>query len=175
MLNREWIHWYCNSPCTWILSHNEDVYNTPISFFFLLRTIGESSTWSRLTCAWAFVENTLACRNISCFRHIHHMPLCTTKPHHNLVYSYTHCTATRWWCGLPYSPPTLIDVGHRWTVSINIGRNQWLSLAKPTLKVSLASRNRSLVPRTRKCGWAISNCIQHIHKRQRAPKTQIET
>ena len=38
----------------------------------------------------------------------------------------------------------------------NIGYNQWLSLAKPTLKVPHASKNRSLVARTSKCGWAIT-------------------
>ena len=56
---------------------------------------------------------------------------------------------------LTYSPPTLTSVGHQWTVSTNIACNQWLSLAKPTLKVLLADRNRSLMVRTSKSGWAI--------------------
>ena len=41
-------------------------------------------------------------------------------------------------------------------MSTSIGCNQWLSLAKPALKVTPASRNRSLVARTSMCGWAIS-------------------
>ena len=48
------------------------------------------------------------------------------------------------------SPPTLTGVGHQRTVSTDIGCNQWLSLAKPPLKVGLAGRNRSLVARTSK-------------------------
>ena len=54
------------------------------------------------------------------------------------------------------SPPTVTGAGHHWTVSTNIGCNQWLSLAKTLLKVTLAGRNRSMVARTNKCGWAIS-------------------
>jgi hypothetical protein len=53
------------------------------------------------------------------------------------------------------SPPTLTGVGHQWTVSTSIGCKQWLSPAKPTLKVPHVGRNRSLVVRTSKCGWAI--------------------
>ena len=45
------------------------------------------------------------------------------------------------------------------TTSINSSCNQWLPLAKPTPKVALASRNRSLVPRTSKCGWAIHKTV----------------
>ena len=49
------------------------------------------------------------------------------------------------------SPPTLITVaGHQWTVSTNTGCNQWLSLAKPCLKVLPGGRNRSPVARTSK-------------------------
>jgi hypothetical protein len=55
------------------------------------------------------------------------------------------------------SPPTLTGVGHQWTVSPSASCNQWLSLAKPCLKVLPAGRNRSLVARTSKCGWAIKN------------------
>jgi hypothetical protein len=40
-------------------------------------------------------------------------------------------------------------------MSTNIGYNQWLSLAKACLKVHNVDRNRSLVTRTSKCGWAI--------------------
>ena len=54
-----------------------------------------------------------------------------------------------------YSPPTLTSAGHQQTVSMNIGCNQWLSLAKTLLKVALAGRNRSMVAHTSKCGWAI--------------------
>jgi len=41
-------------------------------------------------------------------------------------------------------------------MSTNIGYIQWLFLVKPTLKVALVDRNRSLVAHTSKCGWAIS-------------------
>ena len=58
-----------------------------------------------------------------------------------------------------YSPPTLTGVGHQRTVSTSIGCNQWLSLAKTILKVALVGRNRSLVARTSKCGWAIIHAI----------------
>ena len=40
--------------------------------------------------------------------------------------------------------------------STNTGCNQWLSLAKITLKVPHAGRNRSLVVRTSRCGKCIS-------------------
>jgi hypothetical protein len=66
---------------------------------------------------------------------------------------HLHSFPTLWL--LTYSPPTLTGVGHQWTVSTNTGCNQWLSLAKPTLKMPLADRNHSLVARTNKCGWAI--------------------
>ena len=40
-------------------------------------------------------------------------------------------------------------------MSTSTGCNLWLSLTKPTLKVALlANKNRSVVPRTNKCGWA---------------------
>ena len=54
------------------------------------------------------------------------------------------------------SPPTLTGVGHQCTVCTNTGCNRWLSLAKPTLKVAHAGRNRSLMTRTSMCGRAIS-------------------
>ena len=41
-------------------------------------------------------------------------------------------------------------------VSTSNGCNEWLSPAYPTLKVAHAGRNRSLVARTGKCGWASS-------------------
>ena len=45
-----------------------------------------------------------------------------------------------------YSLPTLIGAaGHQWMIPTNIGYSQWLSLAKPTLKVALAGRCRSLL------------------------------
>ena len=53
-----------------------------------------------------------------------------------------------------YSPPTLS--GYQWTVSTSTSYIQWLSLAKRTLKVTPTGRNRSLVARTNKCGWAIT-------------------
>ena len=59
-----------------------------------------------------------------------------------------------WWLDC-YSPPRLTGVGHQWMVSTSIGCNQWLSRAKPSLKVAHASRNRSLVAHTSKCRWAI--------------------
>jgi hypothetical protein len=43
---------------------------------------------------------------------------------------------------------TPAGVGHKRTESTNIGCNQWLSLAKIGLKVSLVGRNRSLVAST---------------------------
>ena len=49
-------------------------------------------------------------------------------------------------------PPTLTGAGHQWTVSTNTGCTQWLSLAKPALKVAPTGRNRSLVACTSKCG-----------------------
>ena len=62
------------------------------------------------------------------------------------------------------SPPTLTSAGHQRTVSTSSGCNQWLSLAKPLLKVALAGRNRSLVTQTSKCGWAISVDVGHSPK-----------
>ena len=47
-----------------------------------------------------------------------------------------------------YGPPSFAGVDRQWTVSTGTGCNQWLSLAKPTLKVLPARRNRSLVART---------------------------
>ena len=62
------------------------------------------------------------------------------------------------------SPPTHTGAGHQQTLSTwsNIGCNQWFSLAKPTLKVAPAGRNRSLVARTNMCGCAISFMAQII-------------
>jgi hypothetical protein len=51
--------------------------------------------------------------------------------------------------------PTLASVGHQKTESTSTGCNQWLSLAKITLKVSLDGRNRLLVVNTSKCGKGI--------------------
>jgi hypothetical protein len=45
-----------------------------------------------------------------------------------------------------YSPSTFTGVGYQWTVSTSTSCNQWLSLAKPTLKVPPPGRVRSLVP-----------------------------
>jgi len=44
--------------------------------------------------------------------------------------------------------PIPTSAGDQWTESTNIGYNQWLSLAKITLKVLPASRNHSLVTYT---------------------------
>ena len=56
---------------------------------------------------------------------------------------------------LAYSPPTHTGAGHceyqHWLQTY-----QWLSLVKPSLKVTLVGRNRSLVARTNKRGWAAS-------------------
>ena len=57
------------------------------------------------------------------------------------------------------SPPTFTSAGYQWIVSTNTGYNQWLSLAKPTLKVVPASMIRSLLTRTSKCGWAITQKV----------------
>ena len=60
------------------------------------------------------------------------------------------------------SRPTFTGAGHQWTVSTNIDCcNQWLSLAKPVLKVIPVGGNRLLVVRPSKCGWAMSHTI-HI-------------
>jgi hypothetical protein len=66
--------------------------------------------------------------------------------------------------------PTLDGVGHQRTESTNIGCNQWLSLAKIALKVSLADRNRSLVASTSRCGEVIrmevgGSGISQIHSK----------
>ena len=53
-------------------------------------------------------------------------------------------------------PHLPVWVGHQWMVSTNTSYNKWLSLAKPCLKVPHVGRNRSLVARTSKCGWAIT-------------------
>jgi hypothetical protein len=44
---------------------------------------------------------------------------------------------------LAYSPPTLKDANHQWTAGNNTNCNQWLSLAKSTLKMALTDRNCS--------------------------------
>jgi hypothetical protein len=55
------------------------------------------------------------------------------------------------WCfGHPFGE-VRDSVGHQRTESTNIGCNQWLSLAKIALKMSLADRNRSLVANTSMC------------------------
>ena len=56
---------------------------------------------------------------------------------------------------ITYSPPTLTGAGHQRTVSTNTCCNQWLSLTKSPLKVTLADRNRSMMVCTSKCGFAI--------------------
>jgi hypothetical protein len=53
------------------------------------------------------------------------------------------------------SPPTLVGVGHQWTVSTSTTYNQWFLLAKSALTMSLVGRNRSLVADTNLCGWAL--------------------
>ena len=70
-----------------------------------------------------------------------------------------------WGDGSSYinSPPTRIGVGHQWTASTSTSCNQWLSLAKPTPKVPLACRNRTLVPRINKYGWAINVIFSVIY------------
>ena len=66
------------------------------------------------------------------------------------------------------SPLTLTGAGHQWTVPINIGYIQWLSLATLTLKVAPAGRCHSLFAQTNKCGHAISGrnnnpcCLTHV-------------
>jgi len=65
---------------------------------------------------------------------------------------------------LTNNPPTLTCVGHRWTVSTNIGCNQWLSLANPCLKVLLVGRDRLMVVRIGKCRWAIRLCNSQLFK-----------
>ena len=53
-------------------------------------------------------------------------------------------------CNETNSPPTLTGAGHQRTLNTNIGCNQWLSLAKTLLKMTLDGRNRSLVAYTSK-------------------------
>ena len=65
-----------------------------------------------------------------------------------------------------YSPPTHTGAGHQWTVSTNIGCNQWLSLAEPTLKMAPAGRNHSPVAHTNMCGWTISRWLRKKGKRK---------
>ena len=60
------------------------------------------------------------------------------------------------------SPTTLIGAGHQRTVSTITGYKQWFSLTKSTLNVTLVGRNRSLMARTSKCGWAISSMKQRM-------------
>ena len=55
-----------------------------------------------------------------------------------------------------YTLPTHVGVGRQWTESTSIGCNQWLSLVKMTLRVSLVGRNRSLVASASKCGEGVS-------------------
>ena len=55
-----------------------------------------------------------------------------------------------------YTLHTPAGAAHQWTESTNTGCNQWLSLAKITLKVPLAGRNRSLVASTSRCGEGVS-------------------
>jgi hypothetical protein len=57
---------------------------------------------------------------------------------------------------LIYTLPTLVGVGHQRMESTSTACNQWLSLAKTTLKVPLAGTNRSLVAITNRCGEGIS-------------------
>jgi hypothetical protein len=52
--------------------------------------------------------------------------------------------------------PTPAGAGHQQTESTTTGCNRWLSLAEIALKVPLASRNRSLVANTSRCGEGIS-------------------
>ena len=55
------------------------------------------------------------------------------------------------------APPTIIGASHPWTVSTNTNSNQWLPLVKLALTVIPHGRNRSLVTRPNKCGWATSS------------------
>ena len=71
-----------------------------------------------------------------------------------------------YWCAkgevscLPLIPhPHLLVSGHQRTVCIIKGCNQWLSLAKTLIKMGLAGGNHSLIARTSKCGWAITQQI----------------
>ena len=57
------------------------------------------------------------------------------------------------------SPLTLTNTDHQWTVSTNTSYNQWISLAEPAQVVTHVGRNRSLVTRTSKCEWAITQRI----------------
>ena len=57
---------------------------------------------------------------------------------------------------LVHSPSTLTSVGHQWTVPTNISYIQWLSLAKPILKVASVGRYCSLLAKTSNCGHAIN-------------------
>ena len=65
---------------------------------------------------------------------------------------------------LRHTLPTHVGVGHEWTESTNTGCNQWLSLAKITLKVSPAGRNHSLVGNTNKCGEGINLVCPFVHR-----------
>ena len=59
--------------------------------------------------------------------------------------------------------PHLLVPSHQRTVSTSKGCNQWLSLAKPLLKVALAGGNRSLLACTSKCEWGISTLCLLYH------------
>ena len=48
-------------------------------------------------------------------------------------------------------------------MSTTTGCNQWFSLAKPTLKWPLLIKNCSMVARTTRCGWAISQTTSDWH------------
>ena len=58
-----------------------------------------------------------------------------------------------------YSPPKLISAGHQWTMSTNVDYIQWLSLAKPTLKVAYVGTNCSMMVCTNKRGRVVSHTI----------------
>jgi hypothetical protein len=63
--------------------------------------------------------------------------------------------------------PTHVGAGHQRTERTNTGCNQWLSLAKIALKVPLASRNRSLVANTNRCGEGIKvglDCGEEVQR-----------
>ena len=71
---------------------------------------------------------------------------------HRPLHLQVYC---KWMVWLLARPHLLVN-RHQRTVSTSKGCNQWLSLAKTLLKVALAGGDRSLVARTSKCGWAIS-------------------
>jgi hypothetical protein len=73
---------------------------------------------------------------------------------HTLIGIINVASPSAWWA--TYTLPTRVGVGHQRMESTSIGCNQWLSLAKITLKVPHAGRNRSLVANTNRCGEGIS-------------------